>query len=575
MAQHSHAPLPDASHARRDEEPSAQSDFGWDHVRDAARVGPGGPRSATEPGPDAPGRLDAFGQQRRLKEAYPINDPQGPAGAAGGDGEAHRRDDEELSAHSDFGWDHIRAAARVVPGGLRAAREPSPDASGAFDSVGEQMRLKETDPTRGLQGPPSAGGGAAIAKKTAAGGGRVLPRTLKTAAGCLIVALAGFVPVHRYLQLASNEAIVTTHVITVRTPIDGQIDRLIKLPEVGSPVKTGGVLLRITNRRADRGRLDDLRRTVDQVEGERSAFSEQLELLRSQKNGLVEQTQAFQRGRVRELEERVAEIESQIAAAVATRTEAGAALLRTSILTDNGIQSKAAHDRAERDEAVAEQAEAALRRRLAGVQIELDAARQGTFVGDSYNDRPSSFQHSDEVVLRIGELQAQMRVRDERLVHLRDELTAETERYADQSVVELTAPVSGSMWELLAAPGEEVRRGQDLMRLLDCSAEVVTAAVTERVYETLHVGDPTRFRLLDDATDYRGQVILLGGLAAPSDNWALGSAAFAKDLFRVTVSIPEIKEPGCAVGRTGRVMFEPKRAPDANGSIVSRLLGLL
>jgi multidrug resistance efflux pump len=574
MAQHSHAPLPDASHARRDDELSAPSDLGWDHIRAAARVDPGGPRAAIEPGPDAPGPLDALGQQRRLKEAYPIHDLQGPAGAVGGDAEAHPHDDA-LSAQRNFGSDHIRDAARVGSGGLPAAGEPSCDASGLLDSDGQPMRLEGADPPRALQGPPGAAGGAATTNSTAARGGRVLPRVLKTAAGCLIVALAGFLPVHRYLQLASTEAIVTTHVITVRTPIDGQIDRSIKVPEVGTPVKTGAVLLHITNRRADRGRLDDLRRLVDQVEGERSAFSEQLELLRSQETGLVEQTQAFQRGRVRELEERVAEIESQLAAAVATRTEAAAALLRTSILADNGIQSKAAHDRAERDEAVAEQAEAALRRRVAGVKIELDGARQGTFVGDSYNDRPSSFQHSDEVVLRIGELQAQVRVRNERLAHLRDELTAETERYADQSVVELTAPVSGSVWELLAAPGEEVRRGQDLMRLLDCSAEVVTAAVNERVYETLHVGDPTRFRLLDDATDYRGQVVLLGGLAAPSDNWALGSSGFAKDLFRVTVSIPEIKEPGCAVGRTGRVMFEPKRAPDANGSIVPRLLGLL
>jgi multidrug resistance efflux pump len=572
MAQHSHAPLPDASHPRRDDELSAQTDLGWDHVRAAARVGPDGPRAATEPGPDAPSQLDALGQQRRLKEAYPINDLQSPAGAAGGDAEAPPHDDAQ-SAQRDFGWDHIGDAARVSPGGLRPAREPSSEASDPLDRIDRQMRLKEADPTRDLQGPPGAAGGAATAKRTA--GGRTLPRMLKTAAGCLIVALAGFLPVHRYLQLASTEAIVTTHVITVRTPIDGQIDRSIKVPEIGTPVKTGALLLHITNRRADRGRLDDLRRLIEQVEGERSAFSEQLELLQSQENGLVEQTQAFQRGRVRELEERAAEIESQIAGAVATRTEAGAALLRTSILADNGIQSKAAHDRAERDEVVAEQAEAALRRRLAGVKIELDAARQGKFVGDSYNDRPSSFQHSDEVVLRIGELQAQLRVRNERLAHLRDELTAETERYADQSVVELTAPVSGSVWELLAAPGEEVRRGQDLMRLLDCSAEVVTAAVSERVYETLHVGDPTRFRLLDDGTDYRGQVILLGGLAAPSDNWALGSSAFAKDLFRVTVSIPEIREPGCAVGRTGRVMFEPKRAPDATGSIASRLLGLL
>jgi len=110
------------------------------------------------------------------------------------------------------------------------------------------------------------------------------------------------------------------------------------------------------------------------------------------------------------------------------------------------------------------------------------------------------------------------------------------------------------------------------MRLLDCSSEVVTAAVNERVYEKLRVGDPTRFHLLGNCTDYSGQVIRLGGLAGPSDNWALSSSAFAKDLFRVTVSIAEIKEPSCGVGRTGRVLFESKE--EAKGSIGSHLLGL-
>ena len=62
-------------------------------------------------------------------------------------------------------------------------------------------------------------------------------------------------------------------------------------------------------------------------------------------------------------------------------------------------------------------------------------------------------------------------------------------------------------------------------------------------------------------------MIRLGGLTGPSDNWALGSSAFAKELFRVTVSIAEIKEPGCGVGRTGRVLFESKE--ETSGSIAS------
>jgi multidrug resistance efflux pump len=484
------------------------------------------------------------------------------------------RDDDAENAQGDFGWDRVPVpdSPGVSPRQSEAGAAPA-----GLDLHGQQARLKEAYPARDWQAPPGASPatGVASAKTTTAQGRRVLPRVFKTALGCLIVALVGYVPVHRFVQRASTEAIVSTRVITIRAPIDGEIGHLTNPPEVGTPVKAGAPLLSITNRRADRGRLDDLRRLIDLLESERSALAGRLELLRSQRTGLVEQTHAFQRGRVRQLEERIAEIESEIKAAVAPRAEAGAALLRTSILADRGVQSQAAHDRAERDDVVAEQTETALRRRLAGAQVELEAARQGMFVGDSYNDRPSSSQHADEVVLRIGELQAELRTRDERLAHLRTELGAEVERYSDQSIVELTAPVSGSVWEKLTAPGEEVRRGQDLLRLLDCSGVVVNAAVNEWVYEKLHVGDPARFRLQGETTDYPGQVVRLSGLAAPTDNWALGSSALGKDLFRVTVSISGINEPTCAVGRPGTVAFEPMAAPDADRSIGSRLLGLL
>ena len=51
------------------------------------------------------------------------------------------------------------------------------------------------------------------------------------------------------------------------------------------------------------------------------------------------------------------------------------------------------------------------------------------------------------------------------------------------------------MWEVLTAPGELVVRGQDLVRLLDCSGVVVTAAVSESVYNRLHIGQSATFRL--------------------------------------------------------------------------------
>ena len=53
------------------------------------------------------------------------------------------------------------------------------------------------------------------------------------------------------------------------------------------------------------------------------------------------------------------------------------------------------------------------------------------------------------------------------------------------------------MWELLTASGEQVQRGQDLMRLLDCNAALVTAVVSEAVYNRLQIGSRATFRLRD------------------------------------------------------------------------------
>jgi multidrug resistance efflux pump len=275
------------------------------------------------------------------------------------------------------------------------------------------------------------------------------------------------------------------------------------------------------------------------------------------------QGQAFQAGRIRQLEARVAESNSEIAGAVSRREEAAANLKRASSLAQTGIQSQAALDRAVRDHTVAVEAENALRKRLAGTEIELNAAREGVFIGDSYNDQPSSFQRANETTLRIDETQAELETATARLARLRAEQIEETARYADLAAADLAAPIRGRIWEVLTAPGEEVRRGQDLLRLLDCSAAVVTTAVSEKVFNRLQFGDTARFRLANDPENYEGKIIHLSGMAMPFENLAIPSAALPRDTFRVTVSIPNIKG-GCAIGRSGRVVFAPTVPGDAS-----------
>ncbi len=84
-------------------------------------------------------------------------------------------------------------------------------------------------------------------------------------------------------------------------------------------------------------------------------------------------------------------------------------------MANSGIISKATQEKYTRDAHVTAETYAALEHRLAALNVELKAALQGTFIGDTYNDRPRSSQRRDEVGERIGELNATLRERDLRV----------------------------------------------------------------------------------------------------------------------------------------------------------------
>jgi multidrug resistance efflux pump len=145
-----------------------------------------------------------------------------------------------------------------------------------------------------------------------------------------------------------------------------------------------------------------------------------------------------------------------------------------------------------------------------------------------------------------------------RLASLRNELIEEAQRYEALAAVDVAAPVRGSVWEVMTAPGETVVRGQELVRLLDCSGLVVTATVGETAYNSLRIGDPARFRLRGESIDHRGRIIGLTGVAVAPANLAIQPSALAKEPYRVTVALPDMaaRAGACNVGRTGRVTFE-------------------
>jgi multidrug resistance efflux pump len=434
-----------------------------------------------------------------------------------------------------------------------------------FDPAGPDPARSDPSPDAPPNNPPDIPATAGPVKRLLKSS--LASKLAKTIAGLAIIIAVGLAPVQRLFQLSSVEAIVNAHTITLRAPIDGQIRAEPTGGIVGKTLLSGETIFTIENSRADRSRLDDLQRSLASLEEERPMLAGRLESRRALYKDLSEQTRLFLTGRIAQLEARAAEIKAAIASTAAQRDEAVAAFARITDLVKSRTESVAVLLRAERDAIVAREAAEAAKHRLEGVQVELEAARQGTFIGDSYNDRPHSAQRAEELVQEIAELETGLRAHDMRIERLRGDVGDEI---VQQSLIRnalVSAPGKGRIWEVLTSDGEEVHKGQDLVRLLDCSSTIVTAVVSETVYNRLRIGSEARFRFRDDSKEWPGEVVGLTGVAASPANLAIQPSALMKESYHVAVNVPALANVGtCDVGRTGRVIFEGQAAVDRSGT---------
>ncbi len=404
--------------------------------------------------------------------------------------------------------------------------------------------------------------------QSAATGGTLTRRAVKIALGLALVGALGWVPLRAILNTTSVEALVNARVETIRSPIEG-IVAAIPGAAVNWGLSGAAPRLRIVDPLADHTHLDDLRRQHQALDAEARTLDRESELTKTALETLDAQIQKFRDGRLRLLEARLAAQTAQIEAAEAKATQAAADKRRTDALIKTGVSTAAESDRRLYEWLAANSIEVAEKKRFAETKVEHDSVAQGVFVGDSYNDSPSSEQRAADLRLKTGELEARaVAVRSE-MTLLAEQIAEEETRFRERSEADVNLPSSGRVWEMLTAPGERVGKGQDLMRVLDCSRPLVSANVDENVYNRLEVGGRATFRpSQSNARRYNGVIVNLTGAAAVSGNFAIPLAAMRKTSFYVTVAVDGMSEGGCAVGRTGTVTFltgdQPGEAADSD-----------
>ncbi|MCA1552230.1 HlyD family efflux transporter periplasmic adaptor subunit [Bradyrhizobium sp. BRP19] len=436
------------------------------------------------------------------------------------------------------------SAASVAPSSAPSPHDARTDAKGLQDSLHEHLFTNdESDHASTTQSGQESG--------------RRWPylrRGAKVAIGLAIVAVFGWLPLRAIWENSSVEAVLNSRLVTLRTPIGGRVAAAQRVTDQAK-LEAGTVVLRVFNSRGDRTRLDDLRRQKSRLENERPSLAAKLASAQAAQKDLARQAALFREGRVLQLEARIAEIQTSIEAAAARRDEASAAVERASSLAKSGNVSTVELARLTRELSVSQQTELGARKRLDAAKVELAAARNGSFLGDSYNDRPSSVQREEEMRQRAGDLEADLARTDTEIAWLANEIIVEEVRFADLTEANITTPVAGRVWEMMTSPGEDVQAGQPLLKVLDCSGAVITANVTENVYNRLQLGDHATFEPNDGGEPISGTVVNLTGAAGAPANLAINPDALSKEPYRVTVASRDAAARACTVGRTGRVVF--------------------
>jgi multidrug resistance efflux pump len=379
-------------------------------------------------------------------------------------------------------------------------------------------------------------------------------RFAKVALGVGLVVAFGWAPLRAMLSTTSVEAIVNARIETIRAPIEGIVqasaEKNLNWSSTGAPPK-----LTINNPYADRSRLDELRRDLNTLESQQETLQRQSQLAQTALDTISLQAEKYRTGRLKLIDARLARQTAELEATSAKTSQTTASKRRSDHLQQTGFISGADSDRVQYEWNAATSAEAAAQKRIEETKVEHDAVADGVFIGDSYNDAPSSIQRETELKMKKGELDAQLAGVRTQITHITDQISAEEARVGLRSEATVALPSMGRVWEMLVGPGEFVNKGQDLMRVLDCSHPIVSANVDERVYNRLEVGSPATFRPLQDGKTYRGTVINLTGAAGAPANFAIAPINLRKSPFYVTIAMDDMGEAGCSIGRTGTVTF--------------------
>ena len=370
--------------------------------------------------------------------------------------------------------------------------------------------------------------------------------------------------VRTYILTFSELAVVTSHTVTLRAPIDGQVSIAM---DVGSRVDKEETIATIHDDRVDDSREVDLDSKVTATRQNIAALVEFTGELRELTRSFQSGADVYQKSRELQLTRLLSQGFDRVQGNRAILQEAASRVDRTDTLADSGLASRQEVDQAKKDKLVAEANLLASQESLEAARHSLNAAKTGINLDSdgtyTSNDKPYSRQRVDDLSIQLLARNRDLADQRAALRSLEGQLEGERRRLDLVRRADLLGPEGTRVLRVFVSTGEYVHKGQDILQVIDCGSGLVTAMVSERNFDRIRIGMRAHFELKNDNSSYDGEVIqVLGPLDQQSES-TLSRLAIsgtpAEGRYSALLRFPGFaarQRADCQIGQTGEVRFD-------------------
>jgi multidrug resistance efflux pump len=334
-------------------------------------------------------------------------------------------------------------------------------------------------------------------------------KTSKRALGIGIALIAAVVLVPALASYQSINAIVNTHYVTIKSPIEGVLDGFVKMP--GQPIEHGEELLKISNTRFKESAVNEMEVEQKTLTERSLGLQQHLQNLQQLQKDLQNRVTLHRTHEFLRLEEQLAQAQAEKKAQESLIREQQLLAQRNALLVKENFISPAQNEAAQYALEVTQSRLEIFQARIRLLETEKQAVKRFVYLGEGRNDVPYTQQRLDDVRLQMTDVAARLRENEQRSLDVQAQISKERESMAVSREVRMLAPSQGVLWRKFGSSGTEVVIGTDLAHVISCDNLFLDVAVPESSLESFQIGNPVQYRLIGSTAWLTGQIQAVTG----------------------------------------------------------------